>query len=133
MAALKRSQPCSIFTTIISTVMIASSTSRPSEITSASNCRSVAAAKKARELADRNLDAERKKFDNGMTTSFTVAQVQNDLTTARSNELLAIAGYLKSMVSWHRAIGDLLSAKNVEIAGLPKVMQAPVAEEGTRP
>ena len=70
--------------------------------------RSVAAAKKARELADRNLDAERKKFDNGMTTSFTVAQVQNDLTTARSNELLAIAGYLKSMVSWHKAVGDLL-------------------------
>ena len=84
--------------------------------------RSVAAAKKARELADRNLDAERKKFDNGMTTSFTVAQVQNDLTTARSNELLAIAGYLKSMVSWHRAVGDLLPTKNVEIAGLPNAM-----------
>lgn len=95
--------------------------------------RSVAAAKKARELADRNLDAERKKFDNGMTTSFTVAQVQNDLTTARSNELLAIAGYLKSMVSWHRAVGDLLPAKNVEIAGLPTAIQAPVAKEGSRP
>jgi outer membrane protein TolC len=95
--------------------------------------RSVAAAKKARELADRNLDAERKKFDNGMTTSFTVAQVQNDLTTARSNELLAIAGYLKSMVAWHKAVGDLLPAKNVEIAGLPNTMQAPAAEEGARP
>ena len=95
--------------------------------------RSVAAAKKARELADRNLDAERKKFDNGMTTSFTVAQVQNDLTTARSNELLAISGYLKAMVSWHKAVGDLLSVKNVEVAGLPSTMQKPVAEEGARP
>ncbi|MRR12062.1 TolC family protein, partial [bacterium] len=95
--------------------------------------RSVAAAKKARELAERNLDAERKKFDNGMTTSFTVAQVQNDLTTARSNELLAIAGYLKSMVAWHKAVGDLLPTKNVEIAGLPSAMQAGVAEEGARP
>ncbi|MBK9967728.1 MAG: TolC family protein [Holophagales bacterium] len=95
--------------------------------------RSVAAAKKARELADRNLDAERKKFENGMTTSFTVAQVQNDLTTARSNELLAIAGYLKSMVSWHKAVGDLLPTKNVEIAGLPNAMQAPAAVEGARP
>ncbi len=94
--------------------------------------RSVAAAKKARELADRNLDAERKKFDNGMTTSFTVAQVQNDLTTARSNELLAIAGYLKSMVSWHKAVGDLLAVKNVQVAGLPEEMhKAP--EEGGRP
>lgn len=94
--------------------------------------RSVAAAKKARELAERNLDAERKKFDNGMTTSFTVAQVQNDLTTARSNELLAIAGYLKSMVSWHKAVGDLLTVKNVEVAGLP-VSMVKVAEEGARP
>lgn len=91
--------------------------------------RSVAAARKARELAERNLDAERKKFDNGMTTSFTVAQVQNDLTTARSNELLAIAGYLKSMVSWHKAVGDLLPVKNVEIAGLPQSAVAVAAEE----
>ena len=95
--------------------------------------RSVAAAKKARELADRNLDAEQKKFDNGMTTSFTVAQVQNDLTTARSNELLAISGYLKSMVSWHRAIGDLLAVKNVEVAGLPAAMARTATEEGARP
>lgn len=95
--------------------------------------RSVAAAKKARELADRNLDAERKKFDNGMTTSFTVAQVQNDLTTARSNELLAIAGYLKAMVSWHRAIGDLLPTKNVELAGLPVSMERVATGEGERP
>lgn len=95
--------------------------------------RSVAAARKARELADRNLDAERKKFDNGMTTSFTVAQVQNDLTTARSNELLAIAGYLKSMVSWHKAIGDLLPTKNVELAGLPVALGGAAAGEGDRP
>lgn len=90
--------------------------------------RSVAAARKARELAERNLDAERKKFDNGMTTSFTVAQVQNDLTTARSNELLAIAGYLKAMVSWHKATGDILAVKNVEVAGLPGDLRAPVTE-----
>jgi len=94
--------------------------------------RSVAAARKGRELAERNLDAERKKFDNGMTTSFTVAQVQNDLTSARSNELQAIAGYLKALVAWHKAVGDLLPVKNVEVAGLPGTMQ-PAAEEGARP
>lgn len=95
--------------------------------------RSVAAARKARELADRNLDAERKKFDNGMTTSFTVAQVQNDLTTAQSNELLAVAGYLKAMVSWHKAIGDLLPTKNVELAGLPVTLGGGAGGSGERP
>lgn len=95
--------------------------------------RSVAAAKKARELAERNLDAERKKFDNGMTTSFTVAQVQNDLTTARSNELLAIAGYLKSMVSWHKAVGDILAVKNVQVAGLPESVGQPAPAQGEKP
>ncbi|MFN7988789.1 MAG: TolC family protein [Thermoanaerobaculia bacterium] len=95
--------------------------------------RSVAAAKKARELAERNLDAERKKFDNGMTTSFTVAQVQNDLTTARSNELQAIAGYLKSMVSWHKAVGDILAVKNVQVAGLPESVGQPAPAQGEKP
>jgi len=94
--------------------------------------RSVAAARKARELAERNLDAERKKFDNGMTTSFTVAQVQNDLTAARSNELLAVAGHLKALTAWHKAVGDLLPVKGVELAGLPAGMDAPPAE-GERP
>lgn len=94
--------------------------------------RSVAAARKARELAERNLDAERKKFDNGMTTSFTVAQVQNDLTTARSNELLAVAGHLKALAAWHKAVGDLLPVKGVELAGLPDTMGQATTEEGAK-
>src|SRR6185369_333361 len=76
--------------------------------------RSVAAARKSRELAERNLDAERKKYENGMTTSFQVAQIQNDLTTARTNELQAIAIYRKSIAAWHRSSGDILSQKNIQ-------------------
>ncbi|HQP88276.1 MAG TPA: TolC family protein, partial [Thermoanaerobaculia bacterium] len=95
--------------------------------------RSVAAARKARELAERNLDAERKKFDNGMTTSFTVAQVQNDLTSARSNELLAVAGHLKALTAWHKAVGDLLPTKGVELSGMPVPLERTPVEEGTRP
>ncbi|HEV8269190.1 MAG TPA: TolC family protein, partial [Thermoanaerobaculia bacterium] len=68
--------------------------------------RTIAAAKKSRELAERNVDAERKKFENGMSTSFTVSQIQNDLTNARSVELQAISGYRKSIAAWHKAIGD---------------------------
>ena len=92
--------------------------------------RSVQAAAKARELAERNLDAEKKKYENGMTTSFQVAQIQNDLTSARTTELQAVAGYLKALVAWHKATGDLLSQNNVELAGLPVSLQATPAEEG---
>jgi len=81
--------------------------------------RSVTAAKKARELAERNLDAERKKFDNGMTTAFQVAQVQNDLTTAITQELQAILGYQRSVTSWYKATGELLKVKNIVLEGLP--------------
>ncbi len=95
--------------------------------------RSVAAARKARELAERNLDAERKKFDNGMTTSFTVAQVQNDLTSARSNELLAVAGHLKALTAWHKAVGDLLPVKGVELAGLPVTLERAATSGEERP
>lgn len=92
--------------------------------------RSVAAAKKARELAERNLDAERKKFDNGMTTAFQVAQVQNDLTTAITQELLAILGYQRSVTSWYKATGELLKVKNVVVDGLPVETGETAPEEG---
>ena len=91
--------------------------------------RSVAAATKARELAERNLDAEKKKYENGMTTSFQVAQIQNDLTTAITSELQAIATYLKNIVAWHKAVGDILEVKGVVIEGLPVSTAAAPAEE----
>ncbi len=92
--------------------------------------RSVAAAKKARELAERNLNAERKKFDNGMTTAFQVAQVQNDLTAAITQELQAILGYQRSVTSWYKATGELLNVKNVRIEGLPVEIGPTPPEEG---
>ena len=93
--------------------------------------RSVLASQKARELAERNLDAEKKKYENGMTTSFQVAQIQNDLTTARTTELLSIAVYLKSQTAWHKAIGDLLTQRHIVLAGLPVSTEAAPAEEGS--
>lgn len=92
--------------------------------------RSVSAARKSRELAERNLDAERKKYENGMTTSFQVAQIQNDLTTARTNELQAISIYAKSITSWHKAIGDLLSQRSIQVTGIPVTLDPTPAEEG---
>ena len=92
--------------------------------------RSVAAATKARELGERNLDAEKKKFENGMSTTFQVASVANDLTTAVTAQLQAIATYLKNITAWHKAIGDLLPQKNVVLSGLAVSLDATPAEEG---
>ena len=93
--------------------------------------RSVQAATKARELAERNLDAEKKKYENGMTTSFQVAQIQNDLTTAITLELQALATYLKDISAWHKAVGDILQVKGVVVEGLPVSTAAAPAEEGS--
>jgi outer membrane protein TolC len=90
--------------------------------------RTVAAAKKSRELAERNLDAEKKKFENGMSTTFQVSSIQNDLTNARAIELQSYATYLKSRTTWHKAIGDILDWKNVKLEGLP-VSVAPIPTE----
>ena len=92
--------------------------------------RSMLAATKARELAERNLDAEKKKYSNGMSTTFQVASVANDLTSAVTAELQAIATYLKDLTGWHQAIGDLLPDRNVVLTGLPITLAASPAEEG---
>ncbi|HSB63709.1 MAG TPA: TolC family protein, partial [Thermoanaerobaculia bacterium] len=94
--------------------------------------RSVAAATKARELAERNLDAEKKKYENGMTTSFQVAQIQNDLTTAITGELQAIATYLKDISAWHKSVGDILDVNKVVLEGLAVSTAASPAEEGAQ-
>lgn len=92
--------------------------------------RSLLAATKARELGERNLDAEKKKYENGMSTTFQVASVANDLTTAVTAQLQAIAAYQKDITAWHQAIGDLLPDRNVVLTGLPISLDATPAEEG---
>ena len=92
--------------------------------------RSLAAATKARELGERNLDAEKKKYQNGMSTTFQVASVANDLTAAVTAELQAVAAYQKDITSWHKAIGDLLPQRNIVLSGLPVSLDATPAEEG---
>jgi outer membrane protein len=54
----------------------------------------------ARELAERRLDAEEKKFAAGIQTTFFVFQAQRDLAQARTNEVKAILDYNKSQVDY---------------------------------
>ena len=54
----------------------------------------------ARELAEQRLDAERKRLDVGMSTSFLVIQAQRDLAQMRTNELGAILAYDLALVDF---------------------------------
>ena len=75
----------------------------------------ITATRTAREAAEQNLDAERKRYENGMTTNFQVLQVQQQLTDARARELQALVGYNKAVAAFHRAAGDLLDIRNITV------------------
>ena len=53
-----------------------------------------------RELAEQRLDAEQKRFEVGMSTSFLVIQAQRDLAVARNNELQALLDYQLAAVTF---------------------------------
>jgi HAE1 family hydrophobic/amphiphilic exporter-1 len=56
-----------------------------------------------RELAEQRLDAEQKRFEVGMSTSFLVIQAQRDLAVARNNELQALLDYQLAVVAFETA------------------------------
>ena len=62
-----------------------------------SSYQQVAATRAAREYAAAALDAEQKKLENGKSTTYTVLQMQRDLTTARGNEIQALDNYNKAL------------------------------------
>ncbi len=62
-----------------------------------------------RELAEQRLDAEQKRFEVGMSTSFLVIQAQRDLAVARDNELQASLQYQLSLVNFQTAQQTALS------------------------
>ncbi len=64
------------------------------------NAKRIQTTRAARELADERLDAERKRFEVGMSTSFLVIQAQRDLAQAKTNELGAVLAYDLSLVDF---------------------------------
>lgn len=74
------------------------------------------AAKATRGFQEKNLDAERKKYENGMSTSFEITRIQSDLTSARSIEVSAIVQYRRALVEYYRATGRLLDTQGIVVA-----------------
>jgi outer membrane protein len=64
------------------------------------NLKRIDATRAARELSERKLEAEQKKFAVGLSTSFQVVQAQRDLATARYNEVQAILDYTTSLADY---------------------------------
>jgi len=74
----------------------------------------IAAARKNVELQERKLDAEKKKFENGMSTSFEVLTFQNDLASAQLSLIQAAIDYQRARVELERSTGTLLEARGMK-------------------
>jgi outer membrane protein TolC len=66
------------------------------------NQQRIETARLGRELAEQRLDAEQKRFEVGMSTSFLVIQAQRDLAVARNNELQSYLDYQLAVVAFQR-------------------------------
>lgn len=75
--------------------------------------RSVRAAGKFRSLAERSLDAEQRRFLNGTSDNFYIAQRQNDLAGARLSELTALIQHRKAATALRAAMGVLLDDRGI--------------------
>jgi len=75
----------------------------------------VAAAELAYRLSTEKLEAEQKKYDNGLSTAFNVLSYQNDLLTAATNRLNARIYTQVAGAKLERAIGRYLESRGIEI------------------
>jgi outer membrane protein TolC len=75
----------------------------------------VDAAEASMVLAERNVEAEQTKFDNGLSTNFQLSQIQDDLANAQLALIRAHLDYRKAMVGYREATGTLLDHLNVKI------------------
>jgi HAE1 family hydrophobic/amphiphilic exporter-1 len=66
------------------------------------NRQRIETARLGRELAEQRLDAEQKRFEVGMSTSFLVIQAQRDLAVARDNEQRSYLDYQLAVVAFER-------------------------------
>ncbi len=67
-------------------------------------------------LEERNLDAEQKRYENGMSTSFQVLQIQEDLTEARSRLVSAKTNYRRALAQLYQSMGTLADESGIEIS-----------------
>ncbi len=79
------------------------------------SAKQIESAKVSTKLQEKNLDAEEKRFENGLSTSFQVLEVQEDLSEARSRQVTAIINYRKAFVAYERFIGKILERRGITL------------------
>jgi outer membrane protein TolC len=77
--------------------------------------RQVAAAARFRELAEKSLEIEQRKFLNGTSQNLFVAQRQDALASARQAELDALLVHNRAATALARATGRLLADRHIEL------------------
>jgi outer membrane protein TolC len=75
----------------------------------------VQATRTQREYEDQALDAEQKKLESGKSTTYTVLQVQRDLTTARGAEIQALDTYNKAIAQLSLDEGSTLERLRIDL------------------
>jgi outer membrane protein TolC len=80
-----------------------------------SSFESVDATRQARIYAEAALDAEQKTYAVGKATTFEVLQYQNSLTSARSQEIRALANYNEALANLAAQEGSTLERYNISL------------------
>jgi len=81
-----------------------------------SNYKQLDVADRARAYADERLKAYMKKLEVGLATNKDLLDVENDLSTARSNQIKAQAAYAISLQQLWKATGEILDKDGVTIS-----------------
>jgi len=68
-----------------------------------------------RRLQEENYEAEKKRYANGMSTSFQVLRIQGDLSESRRQYVAAVAAYRRSLALHYQSLGTLIPQSSVKI------------------
>jgi outer membrane protein TolC len=93
------------------------------------NAESIKATEKARELAQKRLEAEEMKFKVGRTTSLEVLRAQDNLTIAEGKAVKALVDYQKSLGDLDAVQGNILEKNNIIIEGKGLVIEEEATPE----
>jgi outer membrane protein TolC len=80
-----------------------------------SAAKQIEAARASVRFQERSLDAEKKRYENGMSSSFEITRIQQDLTSARSRQVTAVIAYRTALTQLQQATGQLLPTYSIAI------------------